>query len=760
MGVTETLKLLITADSGAAVAGIQKVGNETQKTLTKSESSLASFGKGLSKVGVGMIGVGAVLLAGLGKAAKASEEANLSTVKLQNSLSANPRLAGTSAKGFIDLAQAIQGKTAADGDDIVAGEAVLAQGRLSAKQIKELTPLVVDLARKKGLDEVQAFTLASKATLGNAGALKRAGIAVDEVKFKSDAFKGTVDALRTSVGGYAEAEGKTFSGSLLRLRNQFHDLEEGVGKGAVQAFTSLFNVVGGGLHKIESISPGAQDAIGKIGAFGAMGLVAAGGVATLVGKLIAAKAAFSEMSVASQTAVVGLGAAAAAMAGIVAVASLRAGRAKSWVDQMIGDFDPTKLAQVQDAITRAKQQLADLGGEQNKKGRLFSIGGADIFATPGDAEHHAKIRATQKEIASLEAQEKSLKNTNDDAAASFAGATNAMGDMGDTTKATIQQLKDYTDTLHSELDPQFGMIDALQANADAQAKVTEAEINYMKAVKAHGAHSKEATAAEEALTAARLASGKSALDVTEATNKLNAAVAANPALLDDSKAQLMVWAKQGLISQATAASLAAQLDRTAMKAVALGRTDPSVNVKSTGTKETNAALAGTTRMVYGVPTKRIVAVGAAGINAARVQLQRVKDAVDNVPGSKTVTIHFAATGAAAVSIAEAKLLGPGHAGGGPTEAGVVYPVGEHGPELFVADVPGHIIPTDRMSMLSGARPMTLAASSQLGGQVITYNTTNVHVDKIVADDPKRLFAQLQQHMKNTGPLRIKVRGGL
>ncbi len=36
-------------------------------------------------------------------------------------------------------------------------------------------PLVVDLARKKGIDEVAAFTLASKAAAGNAGALKRSG---------------------------------------------------------------------------------------------------------------------------------------------------------------------------------------------------------------------------------------------------------------------------------------------------------------------------------------------------------------------------------------------------------------------------------------------------------------------------------------------------------------------------------------------------------------------------------------------------------
>ena len=187
MAISERLALLVTLDSRGALKGFDDVGKAANKNIGKTTSKLDSMGRSFTTAGVGMVATGAVVAGGLFKMAQASEEAKLSVVKLENSLANNAGLAGSTADEFIELAQAIQGKTAADGDSIVAGVAVLAQGKVNAAQIKELTPLVVDLARKKGIDEVAAFTLASKAVAGNAGALKRSGIVVDEAAFKTDA---------------------------------------------------------------------------------------------------------------------------------------------------------------------------------------------------------------------------------------------------------------------------------------------------------------------------------------------------------------------------------------------------------------------------------------------------------------------------------------------------------------------------------------------------------------------------------------------
>ena len=286
MALSERLALLVTLDGRGAVKGFEQVGRAAEKNLGKSTQKIDMLGKSFTTAGVGMIATGAVLAGGLFRMAQASEEAQLSVTKLENSLANNSGLAGATADEFVALSQAIQGKTAADGDNIVAGIAVLAQGKANAAQIKELTPLVVDLARKKGIDEVSAFTLASKAVAGNAGALKRAGIVVDESAFKTDAYGATVEALRTSVGGFAESEGKTFAGSIERLKNELGDLAEGVGVGVVDAFSQMLGVVDPLISSFTGLDPAVQGAAGKVAAFGAAGLLAAGLASTLIGSLI------------------------------------------------------------------------------------------------------------------------------------------------------------------------------------------------------------------------------------------------------------------------------------------------------------------------------------------------------------------------------------------------------------------------------------------------------------------------------------------
>src|SRR5262245_39031681 len=163
MSLTETLRLVIEANTRGAVKAIDDVGKAADKSLSKGVSGLDKWGKGLQKAGVGMVGFGAVALVGLGAMAKQSEEANLSAVKLQNTLHNMPKLAGENAKQFTDLAQKIQGYSAADGDAIVAAEAMLGTFNLTARQIKDITPLVVDYARKFNVDLVSAATQVGKA---------------------------------------------------------------------------------------------------------------------------------------------------------------------------------------------------------------------------------------------------------------------------------------------------------------------------------------------------------------------------------------------------------------------------------------------------------------------------------------------------------------------------------------------------------------------------------------------------------------------
>src|SRR5678815_5375584 len=189
MGFTEALRLVVDADTSGAVRNVKQFGDTAEKEFKRSEDSMQKWGSRLTSVGTGMVVFGVAALAGLGAMAKASEDANLSVVKLQNTIDKMPKLAGQGSKQFLDLADSIQSVTAADGDAIVEAEALLGTFQLTADEIKGVTPLVVDYARKFGIDIPDAAIQVGKALDGQVGALKRNGVSIDEVLFKTDRYR-------------------------------------------------------------------------------------------------------------------------------------------------------------------------------------------------------------------------------------------------------------------------------------------------------------------------------------------------------------------------------------------------------------------------------------------------------------------------------------------------------------------------------------------------------------------------------------------
>lgn len=293
MAFNERLALLITADYQNAVRGIEATGKAADKELGRAESKTAKFGATATKVGAGMVGFGAIVGAGLFKAAQASEEANLSTVKLQNTINNMPKLAGASTKAFTDLADAIQDKTAADADAIVEGQALLGTFSLTAKEIQGITPLVVDYARKFGTDIPSAAIQVGKALDGQVGALKRNGVSIDEVLFKTDRYRAVQEALRAQVGGFAEQEGATLSGRLQRLKNELGDVEEGVGAGVGGAFSAALTPIEKATGAFGDLDPAIQSTVGRVGTIAAATTAGVGGLSLLAGTVARAHDRFT-----------------------------------------------------------------------------------------------------------------------------------------------------------------------------------------------------------------------------------------------------------------------------------------------------------------------------------------------------------------------------------------------------------------------------------------------------------------------------------
>lgn len=272
------IAVLISADGSGAIKEMQKVGQTADRDLGKATSNIDKLGNRLTYGGAAAMGFAAMAGGALYSFAKASDEAHQYELRLQNSMKNSPALANANIQSFKNLAQAIQGKTAADGDMILGSMAVLAQFKLTEDQIKKVTPLVVDYARKMGVDMDAAAKNVAKAIDGKAMALQKSGIKLDESTYKTDRFKAVMDGLRGTVGGFAEQEGQTFSGKLERFKNQMGDLKESIGSGVIttiaplagglghlaQGFSEVNEKTGGFVGKLATVGTGAVGAVGAL----------------------------------------------------------------------------------------------------------------------------------------------------------------------------------------------------------------------------------------------------------------------------------------------------------------------------------------------------------------------------------------------------------------------------------------------------------------------------------------------------------------
>jgi hypothetical protein len=249
--------------------------------LGKAETATQRTSAQLKSIGSATALGGLAIVGSLGALAKASDDADKQVTKLESSIQGSTNTFKNNGAELTDLAESLQQVTAADADAIIGTQSLLVQFGLTEDQVKTLTPLVVDLSRKMGVDLDTAAKAVSKAVDGSGGALKKMGINLDESKLAADGFGTTVESLRVAVGGFAQQEGATFSGQLERLKNNLGDIGENVGKGAADVLGGLAGGAADAASALNEVNPGILEAAGGIGA--TIGVVATlgGGFATL-----------------------------------------------------------------------------------------------------------------------------------------------------------------------------------------------------------------------------------------------------------------------------------------------------------------------------------------------------------------------------------------------------------------------------------------------------------------------------------------------
>jgi hypothetical protein len=274
----EVLEFLIDANVQGFVSGMDKAGAAAERELGKTDERLEKMAGRMTTWGAATFGAASVAAIGLGKLATMAGESEVAQAKLDSSIANSTQSFVDNGKALGDLADQLMGSTVVDDEAVKGVEALLIQFGYTEDQVLALTPLVVDLSRKMGIDLETAAKAVGRAAGGSTTALQRMGIQVDAIGEGSTDMERTISALQQTVGGFAQQEAQTFNGQLGILKNQLSEIGEQVGVGAA---STLGNIVGVGISladALNGVNPGLSSAAGSLATISAIG---AGGLGAL-----------------------------------------------------------------------------------------------------------------------------------------------------------------------------------------------------------------------------------------------------------------------------------------------------------------------------------------------------------------------------------------------------------------------------------------------------------------------------------------------
>ena len=663
-GLTDSLRIIITANGSAAEREFAKVGAASRRSLGMAENNAQRYSRTLTSAGVAMASFGAVALLGLGKAAQAAEEEHAALLRLETTIGNQPALVGASTDAFLDQAAALQDTTRFADDVTVSAQAMLGSFGLTQDQIMDLIPLVQDYAAITGTDLVTAARQVGRSVDGTNGTLKRSGVTFDEAAYSADHFAGTLEALQRRAGGFAAEEGKTLTGQIEILKNNLGDLVEGVGAGAADAFGDLANAVHFLDGAFDQLSPSTQGMIGKFLTFGAIGLTVAGGLSFVAGQLMKLPAMFAG----ARSALVTLSAAydkAAISAYNFAGAMSASGSTAALTGGQIGG-----MAVASAGMTLALQELSSQAADAF--GRLTGLFRIQVDTSFWDGFGEG-IQTTGSAIAGAVGHLSDMNgemSMTEQAAAAAAGAIDELQ----------QEIQDYL----------AGAFDVPSAQRD----LTQSFNDLFAAVSSGTATTDDMAAALEDVVT-------NTAEVVSAQAEHGASQTALNGTIDATRSRLLDARAANMITEAQFRNYDAVL-RGIKPIVRTNTTTPGLPEAIARVNTYDGDLR---HLPDYIRTLAAVVVNRGAFD----QLVHDLDAADNRRFTMQVSVNR-------------------RAGGGPVESGAPYLVGERGPEMFVPSESGTIITAGQTAAMLKPSVRGSAVGSADGGIVVNVNGSATKAD--------------------------------
>jgi hypothetical protein len=269
----------LSAAGGGAIGGgivtlyLNATQYEEQLAATEASTGEAATGMGAAFSKLGMLGTAAFVAIGIyslkfiHSAISDAEAYNKAVLGLNVSLANSKTMTEASAPAFIAQATAISNATGVYKENIIAAMALNVQQGLTADQVRQLTPLIVDVSQKLGIEMPAAAKAVGKAVEGSSGSLSKLGITIDKTAYAADHY-GTVLKALGGAQGYATklADEEPW----LKLGNAMHNLATSVGEGLIRMFKDVATALSSWAPLLKPIAIGLE-AVGAALAFKAVG---------------------------------------------------------------------------------------------------------------------------------------------------------------------------------------------------------------------------------------------------------------------------------------------------------------------------------------------------------------------------------------------------------------------------------------------------------------------------------------------------------
>lgn len=223
----DKIAIEIVLDDGSIQKGFAKI---EQQAKSSAGNIGQSFSLGFGKIA--SLAAGALAGFSLKKAVDEAVASEKATVKFNLALANVGLYSDQASSRFLGFANTLQEKLGVSNDTITENaQKLVSLGRLSGDSLERATKAALDLSAGLGIDTASAFDLVAKASAGNAGALGRYGLKIDETLGKNQQFASALGLIESRFGGMAKAiADTTFEGAVNKMEQGFGEILKSIGQ--------------------------------------------------------------------------------------------------------------------------------------------------------------------------------------------------------------------------------------------------------------------------------------------------------------------------------------------------------------------------------------------------------------------------------------------------------------------------------------------------------------------------------------------------